>query len=413
MVKYKQTYIPIGGMILIRVHKTTFRSSKADLDRLYACNRISAQVWNDCLDITKTLFLEHGQWIGQTKLQNATKGKYAIHSQSVQAVCHNYLRARDNAHKAKQQGYSQIRYPYKSKKVYPTRWAAQGIAIRENGRIELSLGNHEGKRQKPIVVQVKKLPPGTVKEIELVYDRGLQLAIAYEDGSKPEATQGTQIAAVDPGEIHSIAAVTEDGQGLIVTGRKLRSIKRLRNKKIKELYRKMSACRKGSRQWKKYRKALTYVLSKSERQLTDALHKTTRAFVDWCLANNVKEVVVGDIEGVQRNHSAKKRNNRKRVRSRKHNQRMSGWQFGKQYKYMEYKLHKHGIVIAKQDERDTTRTCPVCTRKQKPSGRMYRCTCGYSQHRDIHGGCNILSMYKHGVIKQVVEVNQIKYLRIA
>lgn len=179
--------------------------------------------------------------------------------------------------------------------------------MREGGRIELSLGLHEAKRQKPIVVRVKKLPPGVVKEIELVYNRGLQLAITYEDGIERETAHGTQIAAADPGEIHSIAAVTEDGQGLIVTGRKLRAIKRLRNKKIKELYRKMAACKKGSRQWKKYRRALVYVLSKSERQIRDALHKTTRAFVAWCLENSVNQVVVGDVEGVQVRQEEKQR----------------------------------------------------------------------------------------------------------
>src|SRR5690606_17145089 len=142
--------------------------------------------------------------------------------------------------------------------------------------------------------------------------------------------------AVDPGEVHAIAAVTEEGEGLIVTGRKMRSIKRLRNKKIKELYRLMAKCKKGSRQWKRYRRALLYVLSKSESQLRDALHKATRAFAAWCLENGVKEVVVGDVEGVQRNRSPRKRRmNGRRVRSSVHNQRMSGWTFGKQYDYME------------------------------------------------------------------------------
>lgn len=399
---------------MIRVMKTNFRVSDEDRERLFACNRISAQVWNDCLRIAKAYALEHGRWIGRTELQQATKGQYPIHSQSIQAVCHKYLQARENTVKAKRMGHSQVRYPYKLKGHYPTKWAVQGFVIHDDGRIELSVGLRDGKRQKAIAVQVKNVPPGIVKEIEVVYDRGLFLCISYDDCCEPAAAQGTQIAAVDPGEVHAIAAVTEDGEGLIVTGRKMRSIKRLRNKKIKELYRKMSKCKKGSRQWKKYRRALMYVLSKSDSQLRDALHKTTRAFVDWCLENSVKEVVVGDVEGVQRNRSPRKRRTvGKRIRSRVHNQRMSGWQFGKQYEYIKYKLQAHGIPIIKQDERNTTQTCPVCSRKQKPSGRMYRCSCGYSQHRDIHGGCNILSVYKTGKIRPLVQVERIKYLRIA
>jgi hypothetical protein len=54
-------------------------------------------------------------------------------------------------------------------------------------------------------------------------------------------------------------------------------------------------------QCKKCQKAMVYVLSKSEAQLKDGLHKTTRYFVDWCLENQAKEVIVGDVEGIQRN----------------------------------------------------------------------------------------------------------------
>jgi putative transposase len=400
---------------MIRVHKTTFCTSKADLERLFACNRVSAGVWNDCLEIARAYHQQHGKWIGKSDLQKATKGKYPIHSQSVQAVCHKYLWARDNAKSAKSQGYVHHRYPYRQKKHFSTKWAAQGFILHENGRIELSLGVHQGKRQKPVVVHISRVPIGRVKEIECVYDQGLQLAITYDDGVADQPASGNQLAAVDPGEIHAIAAVTEDGHALIITGRKLRSIKRLRNKKIKELYRLMSGCKKGSRQWKKYRRALTFVLSRSERQIRDVLHKTTRAFVEWCLEHKVKEVAVGDVEGIQRGRSARKRRkNGKRVRSRKHNQRMSQWTFGKQYEYLNYKLKAKGIAITKQNEHGTTQTCPVCNRKRKPSGRVYRCLCGYTRHRDVHGGCGILSRRLYGDIRMVVPViiDQ-KYLRTA
>ena len=104
---------------MIRVHKTTFCTSKADLDRLFACNRVSAGVWNDCLEIARAYHQQHGKWIGKSDLQKATKGKYPIHSQSVQAVCHKYLWARDNAKSAKSQGYVHHRYPYRQKKISP------------------------------------------------------------------------------------------------------------------------------------------------------------------------------------------------------------------------------------------------------------------------------------------------------
>ncbi|SDG95153.1 transposase, IS605 OrfB family, central region [Aneurinibacillus thermoaerophilus] len=120
-----------------------------------------------------------------------------------------------------------------------------------------------------------------------------------------------------------------------MTGRKIRSIHRLRNKKLAELQRKMSKCQKYSRQWKRYNRAKQYLLSKSKRQLQDALHKTTKQFVEWVVAQQVNEVYLGDVEGVQRK--------KKKKRSRCHNQRMSQWQVGKVKKYLTYKLK--GVLL--------------------------------------------------------------------
>ena len=396
---------------IIRVLKSRFHASKGNLDRLFTCNRISAQVYNDCLNLAKAYFLQTGNWIDRSTLHLATKGQYPIHSQSIQAVLEKYIEARDNAHKARTLGYTQICYPYREKKNFNTKWKKDGFRIGENGKIELSLGLLNGKRQKPIVVRVKVLPLGKIKEIELIYDRGLKLAIAYDDGQYAKENNHQGLAAIDLGEIHTIASVTDTEQGVIITGRKLRSLKRLRNKKLKELQRKMSKCQKGSRQWKKYRLVLHYILSKSDAQLTDALHKTTRAFVNWCLENQVKEVVVGEVEGIQRNTSPKKKRN-KRKRSARHNQKMSQWQFGRITSYLQYKLAAEGISLEKVNEAYSTQTCPVCRRRKKISSRNYSCRCGYREHRDIHGAKNILSKYKYGEFREIASVEH-KYLRIA
>ena len=87
----------------------------------------------------------------------------------------------------------------------------------------------------------------------------------------------------------------------------MRSIHRLRNKKLKELQERMSRCKKGSKQWRKYNRAKKFVLSKSNAQLEDALHKTTKQFVEWCLEQEVNHVVMGNPEGVQRNTKKKRR----------------------------------------------------------------------------------------------------------
>jgi putative transposase len=320
------------------------------------------------------------------------------------------LFAWDAAKKARKEGYT-TKYPYKQKKYFNTKWANNGFAIFENGKIELSMGNFEGKRQAPLIVWIKEVPTGQIKEIELIFDRQLMVSIAYENDQAVKEHAFENRSAIDVGEVHTIAAVAENGENIIITGRKLRSIHRLRNKKLAELQRKMSQCTKGSKLWKRYHRAKQYVLSKSERQLQDGLHKTTKQFVDWCIENEVKEVAFGDVDGVQRNTSHRKK---KKIRRRTTNQKLSNWSFGKVYVYLKYKLEAEGIKIGKHDEHFTTQQCPCCAKRRKVSSRIYKCACGYQNHRDIHGASNFFAKTFYGEIRELdFSLQHPKYLRIA
>ena len=167
---------------MLRTMKTSFYTHSFDLNRLFQANRTSADVWNDCLLLAKAYHQKHGKWITQTELQKQTKGKYPLHSQSIQAVCHKYLWNRDSIKKAREKGLSTARYPYKRKHHFNTKWAKDGFKVDENGKVELSLGIHGGKRQQPITIWIKKVPVGQIKEIELIFDRHLMVCLSYEDG---------------------------------------------------------------------------------------------------------------------------------------------------------------------------------------------------------------------------------------
>lgn len=387
---------------MIRCVKTEFRCSRETLNSLFECNRISATIWNDCLSIAKDYSLNNGgKWIGKSQLQTAIKGKYPMHSQSIQAVAHKYLFSRDSAYKAKLKNIQTAKYPYKTKKNYNTKWVDKAFVVL-NGVIQLSLG---AGRKKLLVKPNKDVSSVEIKEIELIYDRKLMLSISYDYGLEATETKNSNKVGVDLGEIHSISAYCDNGEALMVTGRKLRSINRLRNKKLAELQSKMSKCTKYSKQWKKYNRAKRYILSKSDYQIQDCLHKTSKQFVDWCVTNEVSTVAVGKVEGVQR-HTKKKR-------TKNCNQKISNWSFGKLQQYLKYKLEANGIKLEKQEESYTSQQCPCCGRRKKTSTRNYSCKCGYKAHRDIHGARNILSKYMHGDIRVIGEIKETKYLRVA
>nr|WP_240414252.1 transposase [Paenibacillus periandrae] len=389
---------------MIRCIKTEFRTTKENLNRLFACNRISAEIWNECLTHARNYAHQHeGKWISQSQLQSELKGQFPLHSQSVQAVCHKYLFSRDSAQQARKQGLNP-KYPYKKKSHFNTKWVDKAFQI-EGNTLQLSLGVWKGKRQQAIWITVPRLPAAEIKEIELVFDRKLMISMSYEDGKVAVENVGKQLVGVDLGEIHSLAATTTENKSIIITGRKLRSVHRLRNKKLAEIQRLMSKCKKGSRQWKRYNRAHKYILSKSERQMNDAIHKTTRQFVQWCTENEAKEVVIGQVEGVQRNTKKKRR---KVV-----NQKLSNWSFGKIQKQIRYKFEAYGTRVKTIDESYTSQQCPCCGRRNKTSTRNYRCWCGYKEHRDVHGSKGILSKHLYGEIRHLGETQEIKYLRIA
>lgn len=394
---------------MYRTVKTPFQANRKTIQQLFQIRHQCGDIWNDCVEIARYYYRLGDSWITKSQLQAELKGNYPLHSQTVQAVCHKFLQARDGVKEARKVN-KKIRYPYKKKFVFNPKWVDKAFSL-EGNVLKLSLGIWNRKKQAPLVLKLAQVPNGEVREVELVFDRTLQLCLSYDDGCEATPSNGTHTTAIDVGEIHTISAVSTNEQAIIITGRHMRSIHRLRNKKLRELQKLMSSCQKGSRQWKKYNRAKRYVLSKSETQLRDVLHKTTKTFVDWCIAQEVKHVVIGDVEGVQRNTS-KRSKNRKQKMHRYMNQKLSNWSFGRLYSYLSYKLDAKGISIAKEDESFTTQTCPVCGKRNKCRGRAYRCGCGYSQHRDVHGAANFLSKYLHGRFQEM-NIDKIMYLRPA
>ena len=415
-----------------KVLKSSFSASKEDIDKLFACNRIAAMIWNASLEISKSYALANGgKWISKSGLYKALKNLYPLHSQSVQMVADKYLDARDAAHAAILKGYKN-KYPWRRKKNFNTQWKDKAFSFDfEKNVLSLSLGIWGGKRQQGVCLKLPKnimakineivsFDKDAVSQIELCYDNGLMLCITYDDGKQsPENIGFPETVGVDLGEIHSIAACATNGNSIIITGRKLRSINRLRNKTLASISKAQAKCTKGSRRWKKLQRKKRYILSKSKHQVAYKTHEITKNFVDCCLENKVGKVFCGNPEGVQRNNSGRKKKNRtknkKKIRNRKTSQKLSNWNFGKIKDCLKYKLANVGIEFEEISEAYSSQTCPICEQRHKTNSRNYKCSCGYKAHRDVHGAHNILSLGLNGHFEKVCdfEKQKPKYLRLA
>jgi len=394
------------------VYKTLIvpvKCSKRDYQYLLNCNRLSAEVWNLCLKIDKEYQEQNnGQWIDRNQLQKLTKKCVHLHAKGIHHVVHKYLFARDSARRAKEEGKKDIFYPYKEKKYFVTGWDYQSIKI-EGNKILLTKPmtnikiNGKYRKQKPVVCYVKNIPQNIV-EIELIYRNKLYLAIKYKEKSQYRQIKSDNHAAIDLGEIHSITSIDSRGNAVIITGRKLRSVKYLRNKHQADIYRRMSKCKQGSRQYLKYMNALKNLKYKTDRRVNDAVHKITKLYLDFCIQNNISTVYYGDLDSATRNTKQNKKGN-EFVR-----QKLSQWNFGEIIKQLENKLSRYGIKLIKVKEYYTSSRCPNCGRIYKPKSRNYSCECGYEQHRDLVGAINILNNNANTNLKYYTSK---KYLRIA
>lgn len=333
----------------------------------------AAKVWMACRDAQLTAMKERGKWPDRASLQVLTKSRFGLHSQSVQMVCHAFLANVKTASHLRLAGRKEIRYPYKDKRFYPLYWPAQAMAIVGN-RIILPMGR--GRRSIVLKRPEWLVEPSASK---IVWNRtGYELHVTM--GKEIGAASAKKInASVDLGQIHQCAVTTGTGKGLLVSGRGIRSEKRRLNQMHGSIARKASRCKPGSRRRKKLNRARNGYALRAERRIRDMRHKGTRQVIDFCVANEVSDLYIGDPDGV-----------RKRPCGKHQNQRMSQWEYGRDIQYLSYKSTQAGISSFSGSERGTSSHCPECGHKHKPKGRDWVCkACGFTGHRDLVGSVNM------------------------
>ncbi len=344
--------------------------------RLKAAQMEAARLWMYCVQRHRGARSERSGWPDRDDLQRETKGgQYALYSQSIQMVCHQFL-ANVETIKQLRQANQRHRYPYHPKKYMTVQWPAQAVS-RQGKRLILPMG----RGRKSLSFHLPDLPEH-IGAVSLVWHGGYELHLVVPAAPEAEvsvhADQGVQ-ATIDLGEIHQAAVTTTTGKGLIVTGRGMRTVKRQYNKTLGQLSRLQARCQKGSKRWRRLQYAKERESGKKERRVRDLRHKGTHEAVVFCQRAGVQTLFVGDPQGVRQPN-----------KGRHHNQRMAQWEYGKDQDYLQQKCEHVGIACFSGSERGTSSHCPRCDWKKKPKGRIWTCRrCGFVGHRDIVGSMNM------------------------
>jgi putative transposase len=340
--------------------------------RLKTAQMEAARVWDLCMETHQQARMSHTPWPNQHELHHLTKGRFALHSQSVQAVFRTFLGTIETTRRIRREHPQlRIKYPWRAKTFYPVKWPAQAVH-RDQGRIVLPMGKGHPSLILPLTL------PEHAGACTLVWNRGFELHVCVEI-PQAETAPGTVQAAVDLGEIHLAAVTTTTSKALLVTGRGIRSLKHQRSKQLGQLAKKQNRCQKHSRRWKKLQRAKNKVCRRAERRVRDLRHKATRQVIDFCIKNSVGTLFVGNPHGVRREN-----------KGRHHNQRMALWEYGRDIDYLTHKTKQARISCSTGSERGTSSRCPRCKHKHKPKGRNWVCrACGFRGHRDLVGSINM------------------------
>jgi putative transposase len=321
--------------------------------------REAGRCWSDLVQ-AHVAVREQGIWLAEADLNALTKGeRYVLHSQSIQFLAQQLLANVATARQNRTAGMTDANYPYRTKAYQTVVWKGQAIRV-VNGQLVLP----NGRRQRELVLSLPQwLQQASIRQVALLWraDR-FEIAITIEGlPDPPERTDGS-IAGVDLGEVNIAAVVTERGDALILNGRYLRSVKRLRNKRHSTLTAKLTRCHKGSRRWKRLKRRKVQASAQFYRQQRHILHTASKRLADFAMQQGVAKLAIGDLRDIADGTD----------KGRKMNQKLAQWARGQFEAYVRYKVRRFGCTTDHTPEDYSTRSCSVCGHVQSsaPRGRV-------------------------------------------
>jgi len=383
-----------------RTHRARIRNHSQIADSLDHHGWSASKLWN----VAK--YYSHQQWEetggipdhGELKSELKTHNKYSgLHSQSSQRVLEELAEAfnswyssdndRDNSPGYRKQNY----YDDEGNLVHEEHprstitWKQKGFRHDpEHNRVRLSKGaNHKDhpRAREFILIEYETRPDVDVEnlqQVRAVYDKAKERwevhLVCKKEVETPD-TPGTETCGIDLG-ISNFAAVaysTEDAD--LYPGNRLKQDGYYFPKEI-------ANCDDSGSE-----RAMDLHHKWSERR-THFFHALAKHIVYQCVEKGVGQINIGNLEGVRETDCGEAKN-----WGRHGNLDLHGWAFDRFTSILKYKAKEQGVEVTRVDERDTSKTCSVCSRAEKSQRverGLYVCEeCGLAVNADVNGAENI------------------------
>lgn len=385
-----------------------------------ACHK-AALIWNELVLAQRAHWEARKADLSRAELYAAT---YALdpvllelHSHTKQGVVEDLLDAVSTYRMNRKAGL-RCRTPHRVKGYRPLSFTRNfGWRVTASGRLALSLGRGRARIVLALPVLTDpdtKLPVPASEwgEVRLCWDRdGRRWALHIAVPTVPAPVlDRSRIMGVDEGIINSMTLAVAASDGFAVTvinGRHARSLKHRRNTTVAHLARLQSKCTRGSRRWRKLDKARKKAQFAAANGLRNVDHQVSRKVANLAVAHDTGTIMLGDVRGIEKNT---RRTERRRA-GRHQRRRLSQWSRGRQERYLR---EKTSADVSHINEAYSSKTCPACLSRNRPSGRNYQCqTCGFTAHRDAVGAINILMRATHGEYRRIDPnaIIRVTYLR--
>ena len=239
--------------------------------------------------------------------------------------------------------YKDIRLPHYLPKDSFTTLVIGFIRIKDN-KLLIPFSNLYKKTHKPISINMPPiLADKKIKEIRIipkVNARFFEIQYTYEKYIEQKKLNNQNALAIDLGINNLCTCVTSNGYSFIIDGKRLKSINQWYNKenaKLQSIKDKQGIDNITLRQ--------SIILNNRNNKLNDYMNKAARYIIDYCINNDIGNIIVGYNETFQRNSDIGKRNN----------QTFVNIPYGKLTDKLEYLSKLYGINIIKQEESYTSK----------------------------------------------------------
>uniref|UniRef100_UPI0020A29F52 RNA-guided endonuclease InsQ/TnpB family protein n=1 Tax=Halohasta salina TaxID=2961621 RepID=UPI0020A29F52 len=127
---------------------------------------------------------------------------------------------------------------------------------------------------------------------------------------------------------------------------------------------------------------------KLSRRKDHFLHTLSKHVVERCVEECIGTIAVGDLSDIREDDDGETRN-----WGRSGNKKLHGWEFDRFTRLLEYKAEKHGILVDRVDESNTSKTCSCCGQirdNNRVERGLYVCeSCETTMNADVNGAVNI------------------------